>query len=189
MFKKEIRQQFKKLRSEIPSKEKLRLDDLLLFQFQQLNCNSIQSLLTYWPMANTNEPNTHLFSSYLRHTILGLQIAYPLSNFEANEMKAVLIDEQTVYTTTAIGITEPKFGDVLQPENIEVVFVPLLTCDINGNRVGYGKGFYDKFLSKCNTNVIKIGFSYFDPIDKIDDTNSFDIPLTFCITPHRIYEF
>ena len=187
--KQQIRSKYKLLRQQISSKDKLRFDDLMLLQFQQFNFNHIQTLLTYWPIANNNEPNTHLFSSYLRHIIPNLQMAYPVSSFETNEMKAVLIDEETVYKTNEYGITEPKFGEEIEAPEIDLIFVPLFVCDTNGYRVGYGKGFYDKFLANCDENVTTIGFSYFDPIDKIDDTNSFDIPLCCCITPEHIYEF
>lgn len=189
MTKQQLRLQYKELRKQISSKDKLRFDDLMLLQLQQINFNAITSLLTYWGIANNNEPNTHLFSSYLRHTIPYLQMAYPVSNFETNEMKAVLIDEETIYRTNEYGITEPKFGQVIDASEIDLVFVPLLVCDKQGYRVGYGKGFYDRFLAKCNDNVITVGFSYFEPIDKIEDTTSFDIPLCCCITPQQIYEF
>jgi 5-formyltetrahydrofolate cyclo-ligase len=69
------------------------------------------------------------------------------------------------------------------------VFVPLLAFDNDGYRVGYGKGFYDKFLAKCRPDVLKVGLSYFDAIDTISDRAQFDIPLNYCITPQRIYEF
>ncbi len=185
----EIRKQYKNLRSIISSKEKLKFDDLLLLQFQKIDYSSFETLFTYWPMAHQNEPNTLLFSSYLRHFVPNLQIAYPKSDFGTHEMNAVLIDEETVYSTNELGITEPKQGEFISPKTIDVVFVPLLVCDKNGFRVGYGKGFYDKYLAQCNDDIIKIGFSYFEPIDKIEDRNSFDVPLTYCITPDNIYEF
>ena len=189
MTKAEIRKEYKTLRSNISSKEKLKLDDLLLLQFQKLDCSTFQTLLTYWPMAHQNEPNTLLFSSYLRHFVPNLKMAYPKSNFETNEMDAILIDEETVYKTNELGITEPKFGEIINPEELELIFVPLFVCDKKGYRVGYGKGFYDKFLTRCNSEIFKIGFSYFEPIHKIKDINSFDVPLTCCITPDNIYEF
>jgi 5-formyltetrahydrofolate cyclo-ligase len=72
---------------------------------------------------------------------------------------------------------------------IDLVFIPLLACDLQGNRVGYGKGFYDRFLSKCRYDVKKIGLSFFDPVDKIEDVNVFDIPLDECITPKKTWVF
>jgi 5-formyltetrahydrofolate cyclo-ligase len=104
-------------------------------------------------------------------------------------MKSVLINEETVYNTNNYGLTEPNNGSIIEPANIDLVFVPLLVCDMKGHRVGYGKGFYDKYLAQCRKDVIKIGFTYFEPVEKIKDTNAFDVPLNYCITPEQVYEF
>ena len=72
---------------------------------------------------------------------------------------------------------------------INMIFVPLLSFDKNGYRVGYGKGFYDRYLSQCRGDCLKIGFSYFEPLDAIDDTNEFDVPLNLCVTPTTVYVF
>jgi 5-formyltetrahydrofolate cyclo-ligase len=190
MIKKELRSIYKEKRLAIPSTEKLKLDDLMLLQFQQLYFDeAAEVLLTYWPMANMSEPNMLLYTSYLRHTVPNLQIAYPVADFATGQMKAVLIDEDTVYTTNTHGITEPKEGLVIQPDEIDIAFVPLLACDGDGIRVGYGKGFYDRYLRQCRQDIISIGFSYFEPVDKIEDANEFDVPLNYCITPQNIYEF
>jgi 5-formyltetrahydrofolate cyclo-ligase len=189
MTKNELRNIYKQKRLGISSKEKLKLDDLLLLQLQTFNFDGIETLLTFWPLANMAEPNTHLYSGYLRHVVENLKIAYPVSNFITNTMSAKLIDEETVYTTNSYGITEPKAGQIINPIDIDLIFVPLLACDKQGFRVGYGKGFYDRFLNQCKDDVVLMGFSYFEPVDLITDTNEFDIPLNFCITPNDVYEF
>ncbi len=70
-----------------------------------------------------------------------------------------------------------------------MIFVPLLAIDKKGFRIGYGKGFYDKWLAHCRQDCIKVGFSYFEPIDRIDGLHEFDLPLDICITPHNVYVF
>lgn len=189
MTKKELRIIYNKKRTEINPKKKLVYDDLILLKFQEYNYDFCTCLLTYWGISANNEPNTHLFSSYLRHFIPGLQMAYPKSNFENNTMQAIAIDESTSYKTNKYLITEPQNGNILPPSSIDIVFVPLFVCDSNGFRVGYGKGFYDKYLANCREDCVKVGFSYFEPIQKIDDINEFDIPLNMCITPNCVYEF
>lgn len=189
MTKKDLRNIYRQKRLDIPPAEKLKQDDLLLIQFQQMYFPQVAVLLTYWPSQKHAEPNTHLFSSFLRHTIPGLEIAYPVINEETGTFDAVLIDEDTVYSTNSYGITEPKNGIIIDAESIDLVFVPLLVCDKHGYRVGFGKGFYDKYLENCREDVIKTGFNYFDPIDKIEDTNAFDVPLNYLVTTHNIYEF
>ncbi|MBU3714597.1 MAG: 5-formyltetrahydrofolate cyclo-ligase, partial [Ferruginibacter sp.] len=59
-----------------------------------------------------------------------------------------------------------------------------------GYRVGYGKGYYDRFIKKyCIENVLKIGFSFFEPIDEIADIHEHDVCMDYCITPETIYSF
>lgn len=187
--KQELRKHYSQLRSQISSKEKLRLDDLLLLQFQQIDFSFVETVLTYWGISKNNEPNTHLFSSYLRFIVPPLKICYPVADFLTHEMQAVLINEDTVYTTNEYGITEPKEGKLMHPTAIDLVLVPMFVCDTEGFRIGYGKGFYDRFLATCKNEVVTIGFSYFEPVEMIDDINEFDMPLSCCITPNNIYEF
>ncbi|QEC67332.1 5-formyltetrahydrofolate cyclo-ligase [Panacibacter ginsenosidivorans] len=189
MTKKELRKIYKEKRAAIPSKEKLKLDDVLLINFQRLYFEDVAVLLTYWAKTDAQEPNTHLFSGFLRHSIPGLQLAYPKCDLNNYSMEALQVNEDTVYYSNQYGITEPKEGIIIEPAEIDLVFVPLLVCDNNGYRVGYGKGFYDRYLTRCRRDIIKIGFSYFDPVEKIDDKNDFDIPLDYCITPESVYEF
>jgi 5-formyltetrahydrofolate cyclo-ligase len=145
MTKAALRTIYKQKRLDISSKEKLKLDDLLLLQLQTFSFDGIKTLLTYWPMANMAEPNTHLYSGYLRHMVEGLQITYPVSDFTTNAMQAKLIDEDTVYSTNSYGITEPKEGDIINPIDIDLVFVPLLVCDKQGYRVVMVKVFTTDF--------------------------------------------
>ncbi|MES2329738.1 MAG: 5-formyltetrahydrofolate cyclo-ligase [Bacteroidota bacterium] len=189
MNKQELRQLYQVKRAEIHSKERLRMDDLLLLQFQQFDYADVQTVLTYWPLANKAEPNTHLFSGYLRHMLPGMLLAYPLTDPSTLEMTALAIHEDTIYHTNAWGITEPKEGEVIDPTQIDLIFVPLLAYDTKGYRVGFGKGFYDRYLARCREDIVKIGFSYFGPVDEIADTDQFDVPLTYCITPQQTYEF
>jgi len=111
------------------------------------------------------------------------------SNFETNQMTHYLLTEQTIIKKNSYNIPEPISGKEVESSEIEVVFIPLLAFDKQGNRVGYGKGFYDIFLSNCKPNVLKIGLSYFDPEDVIEGINSQDIPMDYCITPKNIYCF
>lgn len=187
--KKELRKEYLLKRKAIPSKQKLQWDDLLLIQFQNLYFPAVSTLLTYFPIPHQAEPNTLAFTNYLRHSIPNLNIAYPVCNFADNSIQAILINEETVYKTNEYGIAEPKQGMGISPKEIDLVFAPLICYNKQGYRVGFGKGFYDRYLSQCHSECIFIGFSYFDPVEKIDDVNHLDIPLHYCITPHHLYEF
>lgn len=187
MTKKELRKLYKQRRFNISPKEKLKWDDLILLQLQKFDFGNADTLFTYWEM--NNEPNTQILSSYLKHTIPNLQICYPVIDFATCNMNAILTNEDTIFTTNEYGITEPTHGVEMHAIDLDIIFVPLLICDMQGSRVGYGKGFYDKYLAQTRADAITIGFNYFAPIVKIDDAKEFDIPLNYCITPEKIYEF
>lgn len=165
------------------------MDDLLLLRFQEMDYSAAGTLLTYWPIATHAEPNAELFTRYLRLMVPGLKIAYPVTDATSTSMKALAVDEDTVFITNSIGLTEPRDGEEVPPEQMDLVFVPLLAFDTAGYRVGFGKGYYDRYLARCSPDVVTIGFSYFDSVERITDTGQFDVPLRYCITPHQIYEF
>jgi 5-formyltetrahydrofolate cyclo-ligase len=98
-------------------------------------------------------------------------------------------NERLTWEATAYGIEQPRSGDIVSPLVIDCVLVPLLAFDEKGYRVGYGKGFYDRFLPVCRPGVISIGVSYFEAVPLISDTNEYDVPLTYCVTPQRLYVF
>jgi 5-formyltetrahydrofolate cyclo-ligase len=69
-----------------------------------------------------------------------------------------------------------------------MILVPLLTFDLLGHRIGYGKGYYDRFLKLCRPTAQKIGISLFDPEDQLP-AEDYDIKLTQVITPSQFYSF
>lgn len=117
------------------------------------------------------------------------EIVISKSDFDTLEMTHFLLTDNTKIVKNEYNIPEPVNGLPVPTEMIDVVFVPLLAYDKQGNRVGYGKGFYDKFLSQCKPDVIKIGLSFFEPEQQIEDVIETDIRLDFCVTDNLIYQF
>jgi 5-formyltetrahydrofolate cyclo-ligase len=189
MLKREARKIYKEKRLALSENERVKLDDLLLIQFQSAELPFIGYLFTYWPIEENNEPDTHLFTEFLRFRNPELIVCYPKSDFVSGSMQAAITDIDTPFAKTVLNIFEPGSNDIIVPEEIDLVFVPLLAFDKNGYRVGYGKGFYDKWLAGCRPDCIKAGFSYFEAIESVDDRNEFDVPLNLCITPHNQYVF
>lgn len=140
----------------------------------------------FLPISTKKEVNTE----YLMHILQGKDksIVVSKADFKSGEMQNILLQENTIIKTSSYGIPEPVSGIEIAPEIIEVVFVPLLAYDVKGHRVGYGKGFYDRFLAKCTSKTIFIGLSFFDAEPTIFiDSN--DVPLDFCVTPNAIIDF
>ncbi|MFT5848272.1 5-formyltetrahydrofolate cyclo-ligase [Psychroserpens sp.] len=143
----------------------------------------------------------HIFLSIIEHKevntdyILNIlsgkdkNIIISRSDFNTRKLSHVLLTDSTKIKKNDWNIPEPINGIPISNQQIEVVFVPLLAFDQNGHRVGYGKGFYDKFLGDCKPETIKIGLSFFESETEITDVFEGDITLDYCVTPNTIYRF
>jgi len=120
---------------------------------------------------------------------LHCKITVSKSEFTTAEMTHYLYEDEEQLAVSKYGIPEPKYGKIIAPSEIDVVFVPLLGFDKKGYRVGYGKGFYDRFLAQCKKDCVFIGLSFFDEAVVIDEVHSNDIPLHYCVTPTSVYSF
>ena len=189
MNKEQLRKFFSEKRNALLPVEQAKLDDLLLIQFQKAALPFIAQLLSFWPIDENKEPNAHLITDYLEFNYPGLKTAYPRIDIFMDEIMAISTDAETSFLKNEFNIYEPEEGNWIDPVEINLVLVPLLAFDKKGYRVGYGKGYYDKFLAGCSKNCIKAGFSYFDPVDEIPDKADFDVPLNLCITPQTVYVF
>ena len=110
---------------------------------------------------------------------------------DLNNLEHILLTQQTILKENSYGIPEPqKYNNkIIFPQELDVIIVPLYIFDLNGNRVGYGKGYYDRFLKNCRDDVIKIGISLFEPVKSISDISRNDIALNYAITSNSIFNF
>lgn len=115
------------------------------------------------------------------------QIIVP--KIKGTRLESILLTDNTKLQINNWGIPEPEKGLILDPKQIEVVFIPLLVFDKEGNRLGYGKGYYDQLLISCKPSVLKIGLSFFEAIDKIEGVKSNDLILDYCVTPMGVKVF
>lgn len=191
MKKDDIRAFYKAKRSALSLQSKSKMDDLLLIKFQQLLIDIPSLLMTYSPIKVLKEFDPQIITDYCYFKNPGQQLFYPVTM--ESEMgpliRSVIVEDETIFETNKYGIEEPIDGIDMFPSEIDLVIVPLISFDKKGNRVGYGKGYYDRFLKQCRKDCVKIGFSYFEPVDQVDDINKYDVKLNFGITPEAIYEF
>ena len=163
--------------------------------FSRLAIHRYSPIHLFLPILRNIEPDTRLIINTLRKDFApDLYIGKSLEN---GEMLHVKYDTTTVLETNAWGIEEPKdlnnsnnseaFFEKYRNEDI-LVFVPLLAFDKKGNRVGYGKGYYDKFLKFASKDTTIVGLSLFEPVDLIDDADVFDVKMNYCITPERVWQ-
>ncbi len=157
--------------------------------FQKINFKDYRVIHTFLPILRNNEINIWPILMDLRKFSESSKIIISKSDFQATDMKHFLYQENTILLENQYGIPEPVAGDEYPNNDFDLVFVPLVIFDLVGNRVGYGKGFYDRFLSKIPPQALKVGLSLFEPVPEIDDINENDIRLDHCVTPDNFYSF
>jgi 5-formyltetrahydrofolate cyclo-ligase len=161
----------------------------LLAQFQQINFDGIKYISLFLPMLERREPDTFLMIDWLKQDHPSIKLAFPKSNFATSSMEHFLDDAELEIDSNDYGMPEPVTGNVIDTEKIDMVIVPLLAFDEKGYRVGYGKGFYDRFMAQCKPGTQFIGLSFFEPVDNIEDIHQYDIALHQCIVPSKLWIF
>ncbi|WP_412464715.1 5-formyltetrahydrofolate cyclo-ligase [Flavobacterium mekongense] len=187
MFKKDLRKKYKALRQQLSEAQ---IEDKSLAIANRLLQLDVWDK-TYFHLFLTIEEQKEVHTEFVLQILAGKdkEIVVARSDFDTLAMTHFLLTDNTKFQKNQYNIFEPVDGIEVPPSKLDVVFVPLLAYDTDGNRVGYGKGFYDKFLSQCKEDVIKVGFSFFEPEENITDVSPNDILLDYCVTPETIHKF
>lgn len=190
MDKSTIRRLFQNKRNELSLPEKQAFDQIIADKTIQLIQQKVLGTIhIYLPREQSNEIDTWPIIKWIwaqKGSVCCPYIVPGTSEMEHYELQE---SDTTIKNKWGIPEPDPTTTTKCDPANISAVVVPLLAFDKNGYRVGYGGGFYDRFLPLCNPGAIKIGLSYFDPINEIVDKNLHDVPLDLCITPNQIYSW
>ncbi len=183
----------KDLRSDYKTRRKSLSDDFLLRSSRAIADATLEIPIWHYdyyhlflPISRQKEINTSFILSILQDRNKNVVLPKVTGN---NSLKHYLLTEATKLITNQWNIPEPVNGTEVNVDQIDVIFLPLLAFDKQGNRVGYGKGFYDNFLRNCRKDVKKIGLSLFQAEEIIEDIHKNDIPLDYCVTPDKIYSF
>ena len=141
----------------------------------------------YLPINNKQEIDTKLIFQYCWEN--NIETVVPVSDFKDNTMTYVFYNNNSQLFNNKYGIPEPIKPIINENKEIELIITPLIVFDKTGDRVGFGKGFYDRFFSKCNVKTKKVGISLFEPIDEIEDKNEHDISLDYVVNPRKTFTF
>jgi 5-formyltetrahydrofolate cyclo-ligase len=187
MTKTELRAQYKALRKNLSEESIEEMSLAIANSVLELDIWDKTYFHVFLPIEEQKEVNTE----FLLHLLSGKdkEIVISKTDFTTRKMTHFLLTDNTKIKKNEYNIPEPMDGIEVPSSKIQVVFVPLLAFDTKGNRVGYGKGFYDQFLAECTPETIKIGLSFFEAETFIADVFEKDIRLDFCITPKNCYRF
>lgn len=189
MLKATARNQYQKKLSALTQEEYDTATALIFHKFCQYQWPLVRNILSYSPMRAKREFDVLLFEDQLRSTLPGIVMCWPKINPPDKSMEAHEINNEKFYTKNKFNILEPLDGFIISPAHLDIVFVPSNGIDKRGYRIGHGMGYYDRYLSRCGPQTLKVGVSFFELFDEFEDIHAFDVPLNICITPQRVYEF
>lgn len=187
MTKKELRIKYKALRQSLTESQ---IEDYSLAIANQLLKLDIWNK-SFYHIFLTIEEQKEINTDFILNILAGKDknIIISKSNFEDYSMTHYLLTDNTKIKKNEYNIPEPVDGIEILASQLEVVIIPLLAFDKTGHRIGYGKGFYDRFLTNCKSETIKIGLSFFEVEDDIFEASEDDVRLDYCVSPDRVFQF
>ena len=187
MNKKALRALYRQKRATIPPEQQAQLSQQIAEQTLRLPIWDKQVFHSFLSISSFGEVDTEPIIRLLQERGKTLVVSRTL--METVRMEHFRYDPSQIQADNKWHIPEPQGGIPMKSEEIEVVFVPLLAYDTKGNRVGYGKGFYDMFFSKTDRGALKVGVSFFPPAALISDVSEQDVPLDYLVTPTEVLSF
>ena len=182
----------KNLRDELLERRKALSEE----RYRQLSAQIVNSLRTqpefreatsvhcYISMNDRQEVDTH---ELVRNMLsMGKGVVVPVTNFSEGTLRHFRLHSFGDLEPNKWGVLEPNEGEEVSPDELEVVIVPMVGGDEQCNRIGYGKGFYDRFLEKVSCP--KIGLTFDRNVIEEIPVEHFDVPMDKIITDRRVIQ-
>jgi 5-formyltetrahydrofolate cyclo-ligase len=184
MLKADLRKKYKALRKGLSEEDRIARSQAICAHLLKLFSNK-ELVHIYLPIKRLYEVDTH----YFLENYPAKQLVVSKSNFHNFSMKHYRYSSVSQWEENSYNIMEPVDGEIISANKLNVVLTPLLCCDKEGNRVGYGAGFYDRFFNQCKADCLKVGLSYFSALEEVDDLHPEDIPLDYLVHPDGVIKF
>lgn len=185
MTKELLRQLYREKRRKLSLQQIREFSTQIIGQADSAGFLNFESFHIFVPISGNREVDTLPLISRLFER----QKSVVVPKTEGREMLNCLIKPDTEFVAGHFGVPEPVEFEPFRSDKIDIVFVPMFVCDKLGNRVGYGGGYYDRFLAGVRPDCLKVGLNFFEPVPEIDDVTDTDIRLDYCVTSEGIVSF
>ena len=150
-------------------------------------------LHVFLPLVSKHEPDTWQIINHIWAENLPVRLAAPVVQPDGISLKNYELTPATPLLPSRWGIPEPVAEPAAEVASalFDAVLVPLLAVDRRGQRVGYGGGFYDRFLAQCRPGAQFIGLNLLTdaPGPALADVLPTDVPLHACVGPGGVWKF
>ncbi|HET8859993.1 5-formyltetrahydrofolate cyclo-ligase [Marivirga sp.] len=184
-----LRKVYLEKRKFISQAEYERRNQLLYQRLVELQeANQFKSIHIFIPIRKNKEADTFPFAQYLWSKKPNIEVVTAVSDLKSPVLHHVKITKETTFLENKWGIPEPLNGSPYAIEDIECVLVPMVVGSKSGHRIGYGKGYYDRFLRDCQTGTRFAGISLGPLLEHDLFSNHYDIPMHNMITPFETHD-
>jgi 5-formyltetrahydrofolate cyclo-ligase len=157
--------------------------------FKETDLTQLGAVHVFLPIQRQRELDTWGIIRRFWRDFPAVRIVVPVMQEDGFSLRHYLLTPHTELVENAWDVPEPLNAEEVQPQELDAILLPLLAFDQAGNRVGYGKGFYDRFLQQCRPDVRLIGLSLEGPVLRIADAWEGDVRLHACVTPDQVWRF
>lgn len=146
---------------------------------------------SYQTMPQKHEVDSHDFIDFVRERHPQVHVVVPVVDAINRTLRHALVHDDIEMRKNKWGILEPHIAvDFVHPVQLDMIIVPLLGFDDSGHRLGYGAGYYDRFLALTRPACIKIGLCFeIGHMKSPLPSEPHDIPLDFVVTEETTYRF
>jgi len=187
MLKHELRKLYIARRNELPEQDLKHLNEKIFLEFQQTFPEDAKTVHIFLPILKKKEVDTWPIIRWLWEK--NCRVVAPEMDEFNHLLVSRLISPDTKLQANSWGVPQPVHAEQVDDNEIDLVVLPLLAYDEHGFRVGYGSGYYDRFLALLESSPGKVGLSFFSPIQEISDIHPADISMDACITPGKVFTF
>lgn len=183
--KKELRIVYKQKRNALSSDEVIFLSKKIFDNFiKRFDVKANDKIHCFITIPEKKEIDTSFFFNYFFEN--NIRVFVP--KMIGDNLVSIELFPDSLLEANNWGVIEPVGSNFSDINDFDICITPLLYCDKNGNRIGYGKGFYDKFFSVANVKN-KIGINFFDINEIVSDFDYNDISVDYLVTPFSVKEF
>ena len=180
-YKNELRAMYSEKRNSLPTNEKTKLDDKIANRFLNMLSYRYANQILFYASTDAEISTVSIFEQALK---AGKACYFPKC-YENSQMSFYRVNSPDELVTDAFNIKAPvNESDIYTPQPSDIIIVPAMAYDVKGFRLGYGKGFYDRFLPDFMGT--KIGLCYSDFMTDTLPKGRYDISVDIIVTEKKV---
>ena len=187
-MKNQLRQYYKQLRNQLSAATVEKYSAQIAAQLFELPLwQNSQTIMLYLSFQNEVSTVAIYQAGWQRGKTMLIPICSPQDGLM--EMSCITSMEQLVYNRYGIGELPAHLQHMIAPEQIDLCLIPGIAFDHAGNRLGFGAGYYDRYLLRLRPDVKRLALAYECQLySQLLPTDQYDLPMDYILTERQLYQ-